>query len=1024
MPAVKLTLKADFKGAADEMNRALNSADKGVKKLTDSLKKFDTTRLEKFAAKAKLMGLSVRATRGPLQGAIAQQRMLSREIEKSIRSGLDPMSKSLTKLRGQYSAVSGRVNRLTQAKRALTQRTKDLERATRRQTRAMKDATDTAAYYARYGLMAVVAAGVLLAGSMLKAASGIENAAAAFRPMLGSLMKANALVGLINETAAKTPFQFEAIATSVKQLLPAVKGNMLGVIKTFRMLGDVSSGNAQRLDSVTRAYTKSMLRGQVDMRSLNMIARAGVPIFSELSETMGVTVKELFKLSRAGEISSTDLTAAFQRMTSKGGMFFEGMKIASLTLSGRISTLKDNIMLLGVNLGNVLLPAAKAFVETALEIVGYLREITQNSLTARIAVDLLAASFLLAGGGLTYLILVAKGAAIIEALTLAFWGLNAAMYANPFGMVVAGLAAITVAAAVIVRNWTFLGVKMASTLDLVQLKADIFVAEMKRDFAIFSIELGAAFEHGLLHAATRAFMAISNQIASLARMAEGYLPGAGAMADYAEGLAESFKKNFPVGTMAAKEIKVLETVYGGVIGRLNKKSETFQKKIHRRLKDAKLVLEAVAGGGVAPGKEGPSLSERVLNVPGDKLLREQHAQMEAIKKGLKERMDLHRIAKDKRIKFLLDEKARIRSIMFDDSKEQARAVQATEDLIAEIMAKGSKKRVARAKKANADIYKELLRVSVNDVQQRRHKMERGALKSHFEERIKIMQVAKEDEVAFLEREGERLQKFTKLNADQRVRAEKMASDMILAIHTRNFGEMTKVAEDAALKADKLYVERFEENVKRINAVEDKALKAQISMSKSTIAAMQSFVNHTTDFMVNAAKTGKYAFKDMVSSIANDIFRLMANKIIANFFLGLFSGRAEGGDQAGWAISGGGSFDMGSSGLPQISAMGNFATRPTFSIYGEKGPEAILPLVRRNGVLGVGAPVGGGSGRGTTINIINNAGVEIEEQRTSGGFGGEEVTTLIISAVKKGFDNGDFEGKMKDFGVSRRGMGRG
>ncbi|MDC7125781.1 MAG: tape measure protein [Spirochaetales bacterium] len=210
--------------------------------------------------------------------------------------------------------------------------------------------------------------------SFVTEASKIEDATAGFTPLMGGVQKATDLVGQLNKTAATTPFQFDSISKASKQLLPVMNQDINKTVKTFRMLGDTAGGNAQKLDSITRGYTKAMLKNKVDMESLNMIAEAGVPIYSELADSMGVSVQKMMKMSSAGKISSKDLTKAFEKMTSEGGVFYKGMEIASKTLTGKMSPLKDNINLTKAAIGESLLPTLKPLIDRAIEIAGKMRE--------------------------------------------------------------------------------------------------------------------------------------------------------------------------------------------------------------------------------------------------------------------------------------------------------------------------------------------------------------------------------------------------------------------------------------------------------------------------------------------------------------------------------------------------------------------------------------------------------------------------------------------------------------------------
>jgi len=227
------------------------------------------------------------------------------------------------------------------------------------------------------GGVVVLGAGI---GYLVKQFSKIENAKAAFTPLLGGADKANKLVDRLNQTAASTPFQFETLAGSAQQLLPVMNGDIDRTIKTIRMMGDTAGGNAQKLESITRGFTKASLKGKVDMESLNMIAEAGVPIFTELAKSMGKEPgKKFFKDISAGKVKVQDLTKAFEQMASEGGIFFKGMEIASKTTSGIFSTMKDNIELTAAGIGEALAPVIKDLMLSVIDVASNVRNWIENN---------------------------------------------------------------------------------------------------------------------------------------------------------------------------------------------------------------------------------------------------------------------------------------------------------------------------------------------------------------------------------------------------------------------------------------------------------------------------------------------------------------------------------------------------------------------------------------------------------------------------------------------------------------------
>lgn len=197
----------------------------------------------------------------------------------------------------------------------------------------------------------------------LREFSKIEDAEASFTPLLGGAEKAKQLVEALNKTAATTPFEFTNLADTANQLLPVMNGNIENTIKSIRMLGDTSGGNAEKLKSITAGYTKAMLKGKVDLESLNMIGEAGVPIFQELAKTMNTKVGEkFFDMISDGKIKTKDLTKTFENMTAKGGIFYGGMEIASKTLSGVWSSLKDDVSMAATEIGSILAPTIKTLI--------------------------------------------------------------------------------------------------------------------------------------------------------------------------------------------------------------------------------------------------------------------------------------------------------------------------------------------------------------------------------------------------------------------------------------------------------------------------------------------------------------------------------------------------------------------------------------------------------------------------------------------------------------------------------------
>ena len=358
---------------------------------------------------------------------------LKKEVQDLVSSGLSPEDEEVKKLQGEYSR--------------LTREVEANEAAHRMQEKAVK-----AAQGALLGIGAAIAAG---AGLAIKAAAANEDMIAAFTPLMnGDVNKATALFKAIQKEAATTPFEIDKIAASVKALMPAFGGSAKEATAAFRMLGDTAGGNAQKLESITSAYTKSMLKGKVSMQEINQIANAGVPIYSELAKSMGVTEAKMMDMSKKGQITSDDLTRAFQNMTSEGGIFFKGMETSSDTFNMRLLGIKENLGILAGTIGEQLLPVAKDIAGRVLDAVQSFTEWIQEGDNLKKMADKLIYALAGVTAGLVAFLVVTKGAAAIHAVTTAFRALTAAMAANPFGAIAVAVTAVLIPALIaLYKNW-------------------------------------------------------------------------------------------------------------------------------------------------------------------------------------------------------------------------------------------------------------------------------------------------------------------------------------------------------------------------------------------------------------------------------------------------------------------------------------------------------------------------------------------------------------------------------------------
>lgn len=192
---------------------------------------------------------------------------------------------------------------------------------------------------------AVAAAGAAVGGYVLKTGIGynqqMDDYTANMQTLLGGVDKAEAKIKELSDMAAKTPFELPTLADATQTLLAfGVKAeDSTGILKS---LGDISLGNASKLETLTRAYGKMSSTGKVTLENVQMMIDAGFNPLNLIAERNHMTMESLYKALSDGKVPFDELTWAIRKATSEGGQFYNGMETASKTLTGRLSTLKEN----------------------------------------------------------------------------------------------------------------------------------------------------------------------------------------------------------------------------------------------------------------------------------------------------------------------------------------------------------------------------------------------------------------------------------------------------------------------------------------------------------------------------------------------------------------------------------------------------------------------------------------------------------------------------------------------------------
>lgn len=208
-----------------------------------------------------------------------------------------------------------------------------------------------------------------LISNIAKVRGEFQQLEVAFKTMLGSEDKANALMQQLVKTAATTPFDLQGVANGAKQLL-AYGENVENVNDDLIRLGNIAAGLSQPLGDIVYLYGTTMTQGRLYTQDLNQFTGRGIPMIRELAKVFGVAEGEVKSLVEAGKVGFPEVQKVIQNLTNEGGMFYNLMQEQSKTITGQISNIEDAISTMFNEIGK----ANEGIINDALSGVSYLVE--------------------------------------------------------------------------------------------------------------------------------------------------------------------------------------------------------------------------------------------------------------------------------------------------------------------------------------------------------------------------------------------------------------------------------------------------------------------------------------------------------------------------------------------------------------------------------------------------------------------------------------------------------------------------
>lgn len=166
------------------------------------------------------------------------------------------------------------------------------------------------------------------------------------KAILQNKPKADEIFNKTVELAVKSPFRIKNLVNYTRQL-SAYRIESDKLYDTTKRLADVSAGLGVDMGRLILAYGQVKAAAYLRGSEVRQFTEAGINMYGELQQYFkevkgeAYTTAQIVDMISKRKVTFEDVEAIFQRMTDKGGTFYNMQEIQAETLQGKISNLKD-----------------------------------------------------------------------------------------------------------------------------------------------------------------------------------------------------------------------------------------------------------------------------------------------------------------------------------------------------------------------------------------------------------------------------------------------------------------------------------------------------------------------------------------------------------------------------------------------------------------------------------------------------------------------------------------------------------
>ena len=250
----------------------------------------------------------------------------------------------------------------------------------------------------------------------------------------GNADAAKEMLDYLTQMGKTTPYQTNNLLDATKTML-GFGISAEDAQKNIQILGDIAMGDANKLNSLTLAFSQMSSTGKLTGQDLLQMINAGFNPLQQISKETGKSIGELKEEMADGAITSDMVAEAFQHATQEGGLFYKGAEKGGQTLEGKLSTALESIQIALGKLTEAFLPIITKIVDKIIEWTDKFANLDSGTQKVITTIALVVAAI----GPL--LSVISTIITVIQRLTIALRFL----IANPIVLVIAAIAAVVAA---------------------------------------------------------------------------------------------------------------------------------------------------------------------------------------------------------------------------------------------------------------------------------------------------------------------------------------------------------------------------------------------------------------------------------------------------------------------------------------------------------------------------------------------------------------------------------------------------